>query len=210
MMNDARVTVRELSESVQRMGLLSGRVSVNYEEKGDRVLQIENADGSAVARVRKGRFSMMNNGTVVAVAAETGTVDLSAAGQTVTVSSGMQSHTTGDEAPVRPGTVSAQMMLRLSDKACTRHKNAAVKVKGVVEPGTRVFVNRQPARVNAAGHFVADLVLEAGRSRIVIETEDVVGRRMTRSVSCIIVDSASPDSREVDFKWGVTKGKKAS
>ncbi|MCK9522074.1 MAG: FecR family protein [Proteobacteria bacterium] len=210
MMDSSRVTVRELSDSVQRMGLLGGRVSVNYEEKGERVLMIENASGTASARVRQGKFSMTNNGTVIAVATETGSVDLTSAGKTVAVVSGLQASASDGEVPTQPGTISPQLILRLSDKACTRQKGTAVKVRGSVAPGTRVFVNQQPAKVNATGQFVADLQLERGKSNILIETEDVVGRRTTRSVSCVIVEPGEPDAREVDFKWGVTKGKKAS
>jgi hypothetical protein len=71
-------------------------------------------------------------------------------------------------------------------------------------------VNSVPAKVNAQGQFVAELTLSAGKSRIVIETEDVIGRKVTRGVSCVIVEPGAEPAREIDFKWGVSKGKKTS
>ena len=197
---NAEVQVRELSESMQRLGLVYGRAAVDYREGGDRVLRIENKDGSAVAQVKAGKFSILNTGTTVAVATETGQVDLSAAGSTVEVGANQQS-VVSDGLPQRPLTIPAELVLRVVDPGCRVQREAFFNVSGRTSPGSRVTVNDKPARVRGGGDFSLRVPLKIGKNQIVVVTEDVSGRAERRAISCITVDPGAP-IEGVDIKWG--------
>ena len=127
---NARVQVRELTDTVQRLGLLRGRASVDYAEGGDRVLKIENADGSAVARVTKGRFSVLSSGRTVAVATEVGQVDLFAAGERVAVVAGKTSVAGDGRPPSRPKAISAELILKVTDPGCIVQPELSYHLRG--------------------------------------------------------------------------------
>ena len=197
---NAEVQVRELSESMQRLGLVYGRAAVDYREGGDRVLRIENQDGSAVAQVKAGKFSILNTGTTVAVATETGQVDLSAAGSTVEVGANQQS-VVSDGAPQRPLAIPAALVLRVVDPGCRVQREAFFNLSGKTSPGSRVTVNEKAARVRVDGDFSLRVPLKTGKNQIVVVTEDVSGRAERRVISCITVDPGAP-IEGVDIKWG--------
>jgi hypothetical protein len=197
---DAEVKVRELSESVQRLGLVYGRAAVDYREDGGRVLRIENEDGSAVAQVTAGKFSILSTGTTVAVATETGQVDLSAAGKTVTVGASQQSIVAGG-APLDPLAIPKELVLRVVDPGCRVQREAFYTVSGRTAPGSRVSVNGKAARVKGSGEFSLRVPLKAGRNQIAVVTEDAAGRSERRTISCITVDPGAPISG-VDIEWG--------
>jgi hypothetical protein len=196
----AEVQVRELSDSIQRLGLVYGRAVVDYREDGGRVLKIENKDGSAVAQVKAGKFSILNTGTTVAVATETGQVDLSAAGTTVRVGAAEQSMV-ANGAPSRPLAISAALALRVVDPGCRVQKEAFYTVSGKTSPGAKVTVNDMAARVDERGDFSIRLPLKIGKNKIVVISEDVSGRAERRIFPCISVDPGAP-IKGVNIKWG--------
>jgi len=197
---NAEVQVRELSESMQRLGLVYGRAAVDYREDGDRVLRIENQDGSAVAQVKAGKFSILNTGTTVAVATETGSVDLSAAGETTSVGANQRS-VAMDGAPPRPLAIPAEIVLRVVDPGCRVQREAFFTVNGKTSPGSRVIVNDKAARVRGNGDFTLRIPLKVGLNKVVIVTEDVTGRAERRVLPCITVDPGA-SIEGVDIKWG--------
>ena len=196
----AEVQVRELSDSIQRLGLVYGRAVVDYREDGGRVLKIENKDGSAVAQVKAGKFSILNTGTTVAVATETGRVDLSASGATVSVEAAQQSVVSGG-APSRPLAIPVALALRVADPGCRVQKEAFYTVSGRTSPGARVLVNDVSARVDERGDFSVRLALKIGKNKIVVVSEDVAGRAERRIFPCVTVDPGAP-IKGVDIKWG--------
>jgi hypothetical protein len=197
---NAEVQVRELSESIQRLGLVYGRAAVDYKEGGDRVLRIENQDGSAVAQVKAGKFSILNTGTTVAVATETGQVDLTAAGSTVAIGADQQSVVAGG-APLRPLAIPAELVLRVVDPGCRIQRETFFNVTGRTSPGSRVTVNEKVAHVRDNGDFSLRVPLKIGKNQIVVLTEDVSGRSERRVIPCITVDPGAP-IQDVDIKWG--------
>jgi hypothetical protein len=197
---NAEVQVRELSESIQRLGLVYGRAAVDYKEDGDRVLRIENQDGSAVAQVKAGKFSILNTGTTVAVATETGQVDLSAAGSTVVIGADQQSVVAGG-APLRPLAIPAELVLRVVDPGCRVQRETFFNVTGKTSPGSRVTVNQKVAHVRDNGDFSLRVPLKIGKNQIVVLTEDVSGRSERRVIPCVTVDPGAP-IQGVDIKWG--------
>jgi hypothetical protein len=196
----AEVEVRELSDSIQRLGLVYGRAVVDYREDGGRVLKIENRDGSAVAQVKAGKFSILSTGTTVAVATETGQVDLSAAGTTVSVGADQESIVSSG-APSRPLTVPAELVLRIVDPGCRVQREAFYTFSGRTSPGASVQVNQVQARVNERGDFSVRLPLKVGRNKIEVVSVDVRGRTERRVFPCITVDPGAP-IKGVDIKWG--------
>jgi hypothetical protein len=197
---NAQVQVRELSETMQRLGLVYGRAMVDYREDGGRVLRIENQDGSAVAKVEAGKFSILSTGTTVAVATETGQVDLTAAGSTVTVGANRLSIVSGG-APQRPLAIPAELVLRVVDPGCRVQREAFFTVSGRTAPGSRVTINEKAARVRGDGDFSLRVPLKIGRNRIVVVTEDVAGRVESRVIPCITVDPRA-SIEDVNIKWG--------
>jgi hypothetical protein len=201
---NAEVRVREVSESVQRFGLIRGRISADYKGDGKRVLRVENEDGSAVAEVkREGVFSVLNTGTTVAVATETGVVDLSAAGETVLVGAGTQAVVRGGK-PSRPTAIPVDLLLRVVDPGCRTQRESVIAINGRTTPGSNVRVNNVAAEVRSDGKFSARVPLNVGRNRIVVVTEDVMGRVKRRTFPCVTVDPGAA-IKKIDIKWGSAK-----
>ncbi len=200
---EAEIKVRELSSSVQRLGLVRGRASVDYDEGGERVLRIENENGNAVAEVRAGKFSIMNTGGTVAVATETGSVDLSASGRKVEVAAGMQSVVAGG-APSRPLTIPVDVLLRVADPGCITQKEPFYTVRGRTTPGSNVRVNDVGGAVQLDGRFVVRVPLRPGKNRIVVVTEDVTGREKRRVFPCVTHDPRA-NIEGIDINWGAPK-----
>lgn len=206
---NAEVRVREVSDSIQRLGLVKGRVSADYQEDGSRVLRIENEDGSAVAEVRKGAFSVANTGATVAVATETGSVDLSAGGEKVTVAAGEQSLVAKGRAPTRPKAIPVDVLLKVVDPGCRVQRERTIVISGRTSPGSSVRINEVEAEVGVDGSFRARIPLIIGRNRIVVTTEDVLGRSKRRLFPCVKVDPGAP-IKQIDIKWGKSKKSKGA
>ncbi|MBW2278385.1 MAG: FecR domain-containing protein [Deltaproteobacteria bacterium] len=201
---NAEVRVREVSDSVQRLGLVKGRISADYQEDGSRVLRIENEDGSAVAEVRKGAFSIANTGATVAVATETGSVDLSAGGEKVIVAAGEQSVVAKGDTPTRPMAIPVDVLLKVVDPGCRVQRERTIVINGRTSPGSSVRINDVNAKVGVDGSFRARVPLIIGKNRIVVVTEDVLGRNKRRLFPCVTVDPGAP-IKTIDIKWGTSK-----
>jgi hypothetical protein len=202
---EAEATVKELSSTVQRLGLAHGRASVDYQEGGEKVLRIESNDGGTVAEVRKGKFSILNTGETVAVATETGTVDLSAAGGRVSVNAGEQAVVAGGS-PSSPLAIPKDLLLKIADPGCRVQKEAHISLAGRTNPGSEVRINEVAARVDGEGRFSAKVPLKVGKNIIVVVTTDVTGRRNRRVFPCVTVDPGAA-IQEIDINWGAGKGK---
>ena len=96
-----QVTIRELTRAVHRFRLERGRLAVDYKPDGERVLKIESESSGAVAETRGARFSILSTGSTIAVATETGSVNLRAAQREVEVHAGqIAAVRQGDAAPL--------------------------------------------------------------------------------------------------------------
>lgn len=205
-LNDAsEIEVRELSGVMQRLGLVKGRASVDYGEDGNRILNIENNDGTVVAKVDKGKFSILNNGQIVAVATETGSVDLSSQGESVIVTKGMESVVTKGKAPSKPYAISADAYLKLSAGACKKQDGNRAIVHGTVARGTTVSVNKQSVEINPDGSFIAYLKIPKNRRRIQLKTVDVWGKAREKTIMCLEPKKHAP-IKKIDIDWGKKEG----
>lgn len=198
---EAQVQVREVSDSVQRLGLVRGRASVNYREDGARVLRVESDDGGTVAETRDGVFTVLGEGRTVAVATEDGSVDLSAGGGRVTIEGGRQSVAVDGGRPSRPAPIPADLLLRVADPGCRVQRETFIVIRGRTSPGSRVRVNDLPGAVDVEGRFSVRLPLAVGRNTIVVTTEDVLGRVERRTFPCVTVDPGAAIEK-IDIKWG--------
>ena len=90
------LTVREVTRAVHRFQLVRGRLSADYDSEGERVLHIEGESGEAAVETHAARFSIVSEGVTLAVATETGRVNLG-------TPSGVVEVTAGEQATARPG-----------------------------------------------------------------------------------------------------------
>ena len=199
--NASEIEVRELSGVAQRLGLVKGRASVDYSETGNRVLNIENSDGTVVAKVDQGKFSILNNGQLVAVATETGSVDLSAAGESVTVSKGMESVVEKGKAPIEPYQVSANAYLKLSAGACRKQNNNMAIVRGTVSVGTEIRINGVRVQPNPDGSFLTRIRLAENDRKVQLKTTDVWGNIREQHLICTEPRN-SASIKNVVIDWG--------
>ena len=199
--NASEIEVRELSGAAQRLGLIKGRASVDYSENGKRVLNIENSDGTVVAKVDEGKFSILNNGQLVAVATETGSVDLSAGGESVTVSKGMESVVEKGKAPVTPYQISPNAYLKLSGGACRKQNNGMAIVRGTVSVGTKIRVQNIKVQPNPDGSFMVRIKLAENHKKVQLKTTDVWGNIRERTVVCTEPRN-SASIKNVVIDWG--------
>lgn len=210
----SEVSVRELTDVTHRFRLEQGRISVNYRRDGKRVLQIESKDGKAVARTREASFSVLQTKDTVAVATETGRVDLSAAGKTVKVEQGKQSVVPRDAPPAAPAAIPKAVLLKVARaRLPSRTSRKETTLRGQTQPGNRVLVAGEAASVDAQGRFSIKVPLKQGGNRIVVVTQDPSGRREERVLKYFAVRSgARVDDLKVDWgkrpKLDVTWGKR--
>lgn len=70
-------------------------------------------------------------------------------------------------------------------------KEKSLDIKGKTEPGVKVMVNGQMAKVEADGSFTAKIALVEGNNTIVVEAIDGAGNRTTATVSTML-DTEEP------------------
>jgi hypothetical protein len=198
MVSDAtQLTVRELAVAAQRLRLSRGRISVDHQPGGARVLLVESDDGGAVARADSARFSVLASGTSLAVATETGVVRLEAAGKAVEVGSGQQAVSFRGEPPDPSLPIPIAVLLKI---ARTAMGEGVCTVSGLAEPGAEVRVEGRLAEVRRDGRFSVRLAARRGlRARVVARV--AAGHVAERHVECkpIVVDE---DVSDFAVRWG--------
>ena len=175
------LTVRGITAAVQRLQLTRGRLSVDHQADGARVLVVENESG-AVARAGTARFSVLASGTALAVATQTGVVRLHSAGQAVDVPAGQQSVSLEGRAPAAPTQVPVTVLLKIARTA--RDARGACVVEGVAEPGAEVRVEGRLVEPGARGKFAVRLTGTADTEGARVVTRDAAGRVTERRVRC--------------------------
>ncbi len=201
----SELTVREISDSVHRFKLVRGKIGVDYDVSGARVLKIESEKSGAVAEAAAGKFVVQNSAGVVSVATTTGEVKLTAEDKTVAVTAGKTSKVLPGKAPLEAQPVPVAVMLRVANPQKHIQRERFTLVRGRTDVGARVRVNDIPALVDLNGRFVVTVPLRDGRNKLVVVTEDVAGNLKTRNLGVIIVDANAP-IEHMDIQWG-KKGK---
>ena len=201
---DSRLTVPERSEvgigevsgAVHQLKLRRGRVQVAYQKSGERVLRIESEDGT-VAETRGASFVMASSGVAVAVATESGTVDLSARGATVAVGAGQQAVAVRGERPSQAAPISKEALLKVARAAAKA--DLCALVQGTVRPGASGVVDGAPVEVGSDGRFEAKVPRRPGLTEVAVEVQEMFGATMKQQVACA---SRPPEIKpEVKVDW---------
>jgi hypothetical protein len=197
----SELSVREITEVTHRFRLEQGRLSVDYREDGERVIQIEGQGGKTVARAKAARFSVLGTGRTVAVATETGVVDLSSAGSTVRVAEGQQSVVVESKPPAPPASIPKEVALKVARASVPGPSSRSYTIlRGSTQPGNRVLLEGRAVAVDDRGRFSIKVPLKPGTNKIEVTTEDASGRRKRRSFRYFAVSSASP-VKDVKVTW---------
>ena len=181
-----QLTIREVTEHLHRVKLTRGRIAVDYQADGARLLRIETADGSAVAETQGARFGVLSTGTAVAIATETGAVKLTARQKTVEVSAGMQSTVLAGRPPSSAEPIPARLLLKVADAALSARQRDGLcaDVEGTAPPGAEVLVDGAPAAVAEDGRFRVRVPAAPDKTSVAVAIRDASGRDTLRMVPC--------------------------
>jgi glucodextranase-like protein len=181
----SEMTVREITQSVHRFRIDRGRLSARYQPDGARVLRVED-DAGAIVETHGGSVGIVEMGAALAVAAESGTATLRAAGHSVDVGPGRLAVAPRDTPPATAEPIPVGVLLRLAEGA-PLPGNRTARLRGTTSPGTRLRVNGVAADVDEAGRFRARIPLHQGENRIVAVVEDALGRKVRRTLPPIVI-----------------------
>jgi hypothetical protein len=191
------LTVREVTRAAHRFRLTRGRITADYQPDGERVLRVEGESGQATVEARAARFHIASAGVTLAVATETGRVNLKTSSGQVDVGAGEQASARAGAAPTTPSPIAAQVLLRLASAGRAQADPCAV-VEGRVTPGTQVEIDGEAAEVDAAGRF-ALRTRRRSRAAVRVVAVDPSGRRAEHQVACR--DEWHPVS-DLEVRWG--------
>jgi hypothetical protein len=193
-----QLTVREITAAVQRLRLTRGRISVDHQADGARVLVVESEHGEQVAPAGAARFSVLANGAALAVATDAGVVRLKASGRTVDVAAGEHSVSFRGAAPSAPAPIPVALLLKIARAATER--DGACRVEGHAAPGAEVTVGGEPVQPGAGGFFSVRVAVAAGARHATLVTRDAAGRVVEQRVAC----ARARESELSDFavRWG--------
>jgi hypothetical protein len=192
----SQVAVREVSAAVQRWRLVRGRIGVDHRSDGSRVLRVEAEDGSTVVETRGARFSALASGEVLAVAAEEGKVDLSAAGQAVVVSAGEEAVVRAGHSPSAPRPIPAALLLKVA-RAGDGGSGACAWLRGATAPGAEVAVDGKSVPLGEGGRFEALVPGEPGKRQTLVTVRDASGRLEERRLRC----DRAPGISDLKVRW---------
>ncbi|MBI5549176.1 MAG: FecR domain-containing protein [Deltaproteobacteria bacterium] len=192
----SEVGVGEVSRAVHRLKLRRGRIQVAYQPSGERVLRIEGEKGG-VAQTRGARFMMVSTGVAVAVATETGVVDLSAQGASVEVAAGQQAVATQGQRPSQAEPIPKEALLKVA-RAAADAESCAI-VRGSARPGAEVTADGVAAQVDAQGRFEVRVPRRPGVSQVVVQAREVSGTSVLKQVAC--TERAPSVRSEVKVDW---------
>jgi hypothetical protein len=192
----SQVAAREVSAAVQRWRLVRGRIGVDHRSDGSRVLRVETEDGKAVVETRGARFSALASGEGLAVAAEQGRVDLSAAGQAVVVAAGEEAVARAGQAPSAPRPIPAALLLKVA-RAWDPASGACARLRGTADPGAEVAVDGKPVVLGEGGRFEALVPGRPGKRQTLVTVRDAAGRIEERRLRC----DGAPDISNLKVRW---------
>lgn len=196
-------TIRELNDEVSKIRLEEGHVTASVDEDGKRVLKVAARGTDAEAESRGGQFGVVTDGNgQLAVATSTGSVKLTAGGETVDVAAGQTSSVT-DGAPSAPSTIPSSLFLKVAGLGATKTNQTQVTVTGQTDPGSIVRSGEQVAKVDEKGRFKVQVPLKDGTNTVAVEVTDAQGRTKTQALPPITVDRVKP-SIEAETTWGAT------
>ncbi|MBF5042031.1 FecR domain-containing protein [Aggregicoccus sp. 17bor-14] len=194
----SELQVGGLTRASHRFRLTRGRVQVDYAPEGAREVRIE-SDSGAVAQASGARFWMLASGTVVAVAAERGLVNLSAAGREVQVREGQQAVVVKGGAPQAPTAIPLDVLLSVARTA--QRSGACAVVEGRVEPGSELLVDGEPMAVVADGRFRLTLPQRGSAREALLVVKDPRGKTREQRIACLTQAPEDDPTASVRIDW---------
>jgi hypothetical protein len=202
----SELRVRELSEAVARVRLDEGHVTATVDNGKNRVLRVQTKGGDAEAESRGGTFGVVTDGRgQLAVATTTGTVKLSAHGETVDVAAGQASTVTAGSAPTAPAEVASSLFLKIGALAATQTNQTSTTVMGTTTPGALVRSGDQVTTADSRGRFAMRVPLRDGKNDLAVEVQDASGRREDKRLPPVVVDRVKPKI-DAAVQWGGDAG----
>jgi ferric-dicitrate binding protein FerR (iron transport regulator) len=190
----SQVTIRELTERLHRFKLTRGRVAVDYKPDGERVLRIENESSDAVAETREARFSVLSTGTSLAIATESGAVQLKAEDHAVLVAAGEQAFAQAGAPPSAPAAIPTDVLLKVAN-AAAQGTSLCADIEGTAEPGAEVLVDGEPAHLDARGRFSVRVPKTSARKLVRVAMRMASGLERVEQVPC------TPEISEMSIRW---------
>lgn len=176
--------VGEITESISELALNEGRITANAGSGGPTV-RISTRNSDAVAEADAGSFDVLSSGGGdMTVAAREGNVRLSARRTSVTVGAGQLSTAAAGMTPTAPAKIPPSLFLKVAAK----HKAGVSDVTGEAPPGSVVSLGERVTVVAGEdGQFAAEVPVSKGETKIVVQVEDVLGRRERKVIPRKIV-----------------------
>ena len=177
------------------------RGSVESEvEAGKGSVDVEVEGSEARAHSQGGHFFVTADGRgVVAVAAVTGSVNVSAHGKQVEVRPGTVSRVaSGAPEDASPALRRVLLAVRWPEQRAT--SKDTVPISGKVDAGSRVFIQGRPVPVEPGGSFRADVPLRDGKQTVAVVAIDPLGRRKQVDTT-IVRDQSTPTVRVKRKLW---------
>ena len=179
-----------------------GSIESEVDEKEQSRLDVAVEGTDAVAHSEGGHFFVTADGRgVVAVAAVTGAVHLSARGKDVEVKKGEVSRVAATGlTPSAPTEALRRVLLSVAWPRQRETNRQSLPLAGTVEPGSRVFVQGQPVPVESSGGFHADVPLKKGKQKVSVLTIDALGRRK-QVENVVLRDDSLPEVKVKKKLW---------
>jgi hypothetical protein len=193
------VGVSEITSAVQRLRLARGRLSVDHQPDGARVIVVETERADATAQAGTARFSVLSTGASLAVASEAGVVRLRTARGSVDVSAGQQAIAFRGAVPSKPTPIPRSVLLRLANAATAAPRALCAVVEGTIRPGSEVRVDGELVDPGPDGRFTARVNRRRGMSSVSVVTREVTGSVVERRVPCAPID---PRLQDFAVRWG--------
>ncbi|HET8538327.1 MAG TPA: FecR domain-containing protein [Anaeromyxobacter sp.] len=190
------VTVRELTTAVQRVGLLRGRIGVDVQPDGTRVVRVEDGSGSILVSASRGRMGVVARPDALAVVAEQGDAVIESGGEKVAVPAGHESAAWRGQRPVAPTPVPRELLMRVVRAVEDRRSSVCAVVQ--VGVASEVLVGATPVEVPPDGRVVVRVPPRARRRGIDLVVRSAGGQVERQHVPCW-EDEA--DVSDLEVRW---------
>ncbi len=204
------LSIDAISDTVHKLHLSEGQVTVDYAPSEQRMLEITAANSKALAATDSGRFVMQNADGQVSVATSKGKVELTAEDKTVVVGPNTISHVLPGRAPETPTQIPLKVMLRVANPEKLRQQDKVTTIKGKTNVGAIVRVNDIPAAVGVDGRFEVAVPVETGKDRLMVTAKTAWGSAK-EEVQLITATHKIKEAQKINsakVRWGKPHKKK--
>jgi hypothetical protein len=189
------ITVRELTAAVHRVGLLRGRIAVDVQADGTRVMRVEDGSGSILVSASAGRMGVVAAPGSLSVFAEEGEAVIESGGEAVEVPRGHEASAWRGRKPVAPAPVPHDLLRRVVRAMEERRAS----VCAVVEVGAaEVLVDGEPAEVPPDGRLVLRVPPRERRRGVVLTVRHASGLVERQHLPCW---DGEADVSDLEVRW---------